>query len=167
MLEQFFADLIAPVPQERVVSFEANTLDMQELFSTMPNIETLRISNVELSGGFLQPNPDGPRANMKLLPSLRFLSIRGLTLPDNNWGHLTAYRTHQTSDNQTISLEIEGKFPHLCLEVAEAVEDLVEEFNCNPSRVTTCPLGRCGGRVRGSGQSGVAQVQGKCLCVVN
>jgi len=73
-----------------------------------------------------------------------------------------AYLAHQTSDNQTISLEIGGHFSHLWLEEVVEVEDLVKEFNCNPDRVTTCPLGRCGGRVRGSGQSGV-----KCLCVVN
>ena len=151
LLEQFFIDLIEPLPSEHVVFFEANKLDVQgDLFSTMPNIEILRISDVELSGGFLQPNPDGPRATTKLLPSLRSLSLQGLTLRDNDWGHLTTYLAHQTSNNQAISLEIGGSCPHLCLEVMKEVKDLVEEFKCDPDSVTTCPLGRCGGGGPGS-----------------
>ena len=153
MLEKFLAELIAPIPRERVVSFKTTTLDMRgELFSTMPNIETLRISNAELSGGFLQPNPNGPHANTKLLPSLRFLSLQGLTLPDNNWGHLTTYLAHQTFDNQALSLEIGGDIPHLCPEVMVEVKDLVEELDCNPDGVKTCPLGRCEEVVRRPGR---------------
>ena len=155
MLEQLLLDLITPIPRERIVSLNAFKPDTQgELFSMMPNIETLCISDVELSGGFLQPNADGPRANTKLLPSLRFLSLQDLTLRDNNWVHLTTYLAHQTSGNQAISLEIGGNLPHLCLEVMEEVEDLVEEFKCDPYEVTTCPLGRCEGGLRRSRQSG-------------
>ena len=155
MLEQLLLDLITPIPRERVVSLNAFKPDTQgELFSMMPNIETLCIFDVELSGGFLQPNADGPRANTKLLPSLRFLSLQDLTLRDNNWVHLTTYLAHQTSGNQAISLEIGGNLPHLCLEVMEEVEDLVEEFKCDPNEVTTCPLGRCEGGLRRSRQSG-------------
>jgi len=86
MLEQFLPGLIAHIPREQVVCLVGFKPDMhEELFSTMPNVETLRISNVELSGGFLQPNPNGPRANTKLFPLLRFFSLQGLTLRDNNW----------------------------------------------------------------------------------
>ena len=85
MLEQLLLDLITPIPRERVVSLNPFKPDTErELPPMMPNIETLCISDVELSGGFLQPNPDGPRTNKKLLPSLRFLSLQDLTLRDNS-----------------------------------------------------------------------------------
>jgi len=154
MLDQFLLDLIAPIPREHVISLHASKPDVQELLSMMPNIETLCIANVELTGGFLQPNPNGPRANTKLLPSLRSLSLHDPTLSDDDWGHLTTYLAHQTSNNQAISLEIVGSFPHLCLEVVEEVEVLVERFKCHPMKVTTCPLGRCEGGVRGPWRSG-------------
>ena len=150
VLERLLIELTPPIPRERVVYFEAIEPSIpRELFFMMPNIETLRILDVELSKDFLQPNPG---ANTKLLPSLRFLSLQGLTLSDNDWGHLTTYLARQTSDGQVISLEIGGSFPHLCLEVMEEVETLVEEFNCHPNPVTTCPLGRCEGEVERSGQ---------------
>ena len=98
----------------------------------MPNIETLRVSGVELSKGFLRPSPDGPRANAKLLPSLRSLHLANVTLNNGDWGHLMTYLTHQISDGQLISLKIIGEFPHLCTEVAKEVKDLVGEFICYP-----------------------------------
>ena len=70
VMERLSVDLITLVPQEYVVSLSAS-LDIdppEELFSTAPNIEFLCLDNVDLSEGFLQPNPDGPRANTKLLP---------------------------------------------------------------------------------------------------
>ena len=129
--EQFLVNLIAVTPRERVVSFDAG-LYMQppeELFFMMPNIETLRLSGIGLLEGFLQPDPEGPHANTKLLPSLRSLCLEDVIyLNDDDWSLLTTYLAHQTSDNQTISLEVIGDFPHDCPEVVNGIRDLVEEF---------------------------------------
>jgi len=129
--EQFFVDLIALTPRERVVSFDAR-LSMQppeELFLTMPNIETLHLCDIQLLEGFLQPDPDGPHANTKLLPSLRSLCLENIMcLNNDDWGLLRAYLAHQTSDDQTISLKVIGDFPDDCPEVVNGIKDLVKEF---------------------------------------
>jgi len=127
-----FTDLVALTPRDHVVSFNANTAyyttQLGELFSMMPKIETLYLSEVQVSKGFLQPNPDGPHTDTKLLPSLRSLHLEDVTLKDNDWGHLTAYLAHQTSDNQIISLEVFGDSPHMSPEVVDVIKGLVEEF---------------------------------------
>ena len=125
-------DLITFTPQERVsrlyLTTNAPTNRMEDLLTAMPNIETLYLSKVMLSKGFLQPNPDGPHANKKLLPSLRYLNLGDITLSDGDWGHLTRYLAHQTSDNQVISLQVRlSGSSWMCPEVMSEVEGLVEE----------------------------------------
>ena len=130
VLEQFFINLIAPIPREPVVSFTAS-LDMklpEELLFVMPNIETLSIRHTELSKGFLQPDPDRPHAKTKLLPSLRSLSLEYISLGDDGWGHLTTYLAHQTSNGQIISLQVSGDVPRIPAEVVDEIKDLVGEF---------------------------------------
>jgi len=130
VLEQLFINLIAPFPRVPVVSFTA-ALDSklpEELLFVMPNIETLRIRGMELSKGFLQPDPDGPRARTKLLPSLRSLSLENISLNDGNWGHLTTYLGHQTSDGQIISLRMFGDLPCIPSEVVDEIKGLVGEL---------------------------------------
>ena len=125
-------DLIAFTPQERVsqlyLSTNAPTNRMEDLLIAMPNIETLYLSKVVLSKGFLQPNPDGPHPNKKLLPSLRYLNLGDITLSDGDWGHLTRYLTHQTSDNQVISLQASGR-SRMSPKMMSKVEGLVGEFS--------------------------------------
>ena len=131
VLEQLFIDLIALIPLERVVSLgtNGNTKLPDELLCMMPNIETMHISHAKLVRGFLQPNPDGPYATTKLLPSLRLLRLRHIVLhDDDDWGHLTTYLAHQTSDGQTISLEVIGQFPCDSPEVLNGIKGLVKEF---------------------------------------
>ena len=129
--EQSFINFIALIPMENVRSFHARgakTLP-EELFFMMPNIETLRLSDVHLSRGFLQPNPNGPRANTKLLPSLRSLCLEHVMVhSDDDWGHLAEYLDHQTSGEQSISLEVIGRFPHGRPDVVDRIKDLVKEF---------------------------------------
>jgi hypothetical protein len=131
-LEQLLIDLIKLIPREHVVSFNANALlymkPPEELFLMMPSIKTLYLSGVEVSKGFLQPNPDGPRANKKLLPFLRALHLEDITLTDNDWSHLTTYLAHQTSDGQTVSLQVFGDSPFMSQEVVDEIRGLVEEF---------------------------------------
>ena len=130
-LEQLL-NITALVPREHVVRFDAD-LDVEppeELLSMMPNIEALRLSRAELSEGFLQPNPGGPHANKKLLPSLETLRLQDPDLDDDDWSHLTTYLAHQTSNGQTISLEIFGSIPYMPPEVAHKIKGLVEKFTC-------------------------------------
>ena len=130
MTEHLFINLIAPVPRESVVSF---TIDLavklsEELLLTMPSIETLSVCNVELSKGFLQPNPEGMHSKKKLLPSLRSLSLGNITVHGGNWSHLTTYLAHQTSGDQVISLMMFGDYPSIHPEVANEIRDLVKVF---------------------------------------
>ena len=130
ILEQLFTNLIALVPLEYVRSFTVGPRTKLPgwLFFMMPNIETLCISDIELSEGFLQPNPGGPHANMKLLPSLRLLRLEDVRFLDNDdWDHLTTYLAHQTSDSQAISLEVVGDFAYMRPEAVVGIEDLVEK----------------------------------------
>jgi len=96
----------------------------------MPNIETLFICNPEFSEEFLQPNPDGPHSNTKLLPSLLSLHLDYIPLmEDDDWSDLMTYLAHQTSDNQVVSLKVVSNFPHVCPEtVASGIKALVKEF---------------------------------------
>jgi len=129
--EQFFIHLIALIPQERIIFFNADLYvrPPEEVFFMMRNIETLYLSEMQLSEGFLQPNPDGPHANMKLLPSLRSLWLKYVVyLNDADWSLLTAYLVHQTSGGQTISLDVVGRFPEECPEIANGIRGLVKEF---------------------------------------
>ena len=128
-LEQLF-DLIALIPKERVVRLDADLAmtPPEELFSMMPNIEVLRLSDVELSEGFLQPDPGGPHANTKLLPLLEMLYLHDPVLDDDDWSHLTRYLAHQTSNGQNISLTMCGCIPDMCPEVANEIRDLVKEL---------------------------------------
>ena len=133
-------DLITLIPRERVVFFQAGVdvilPEAEELFFMMPNIETLHLSKQVLSEGFLQPNPDGPHASTKLFPSLRSLRLEDVVyLNDKDWSLLTTYLTHQTSDNQAISLEVIGDFPSGLPEVVDGIRGLVREFTHSPRPV--------------------------------
>jgi hypothetical protein len=150
-LERLFIDLVALIPKDHVVSFNANAADHmkppEELFFMMPNIETLYLSEVEVSKGFLRPNPDGPHANKKLLPSLRSLHLEDVTLDNGDWGHLTTYLVHQTSDDQVVWLEVFGDSPHMPPEVVDKIKGLVEEFTYeqrSEAEGKKSPCGSCG-----------------------
>ena len=128
--ERLLIDLIAPIPLERVASLDTSGSKKlpEELFRMMPNIETMRITGAKLTEGFLQPNPGGPYADTKLLPSLRLLCLYVVLQNDDDWGHLVTYLAHQTSDGQTISLEVMGEFPYDRPEVVNGIKGLVKEF---------------------------------------
>jgi len=130
VVEQSLINLIAPVPREPVVSFTAD-LDMklpEELLLAMSNIKSLSIHGVGLSKGFLQPDPEGPHAGTKLLPSLQSLSLENITSNDGDWGHLTTYLAHQTSNGQIISLEMSDNPPYIHPSVMDEIKDLVGKF---------------------------------------
>ena len=118
-------DLMAFAPLDHVVHFETqhSLVTEKELFLAMPNIEVLTIRYASLSNGFLQPYPNGPYANAKLLPSLRTLSLKDVG-PVSDWRPLVDYLVHQTSNGQMISLELED-LSVIPPEVIEEVEGFV------------------------------------------
>lgn len=61
----------------------------EELFVKVQNIGKLYPSNVEVSEGFLQPNPDRLHVNTELLTSLRSVLLEDVTLED---GRYSAHR---------------------------------------------------------------------------
>ena len=108
VLEQSLINLIAVIPGEHVVSFHAD-LRMklpEELFSMMANIETLHIVDAHLSEGFLQPNPDGPRVNTKLLPSFRSLCLESVILD------MVDHSTHPSSGVEGEIMDLVPDFTH-------------------------------------------------------
>ena len=133
VLDNLCLKLITYTLQERVSRLDLytnspRTNQMEDLLIAMPNIEELYLSRVALSKGFLQPNPDGPQASRKLLPSLRHLDLADITLADGDWSHLTTYLAHQTSGGQVISLEASSS-SHMGPRVVSEVKDLVEQFD--------------------------------------
>ena len=129
--DQLSTNLIMLVPQERIVFIDSG-LDMkrpEELFLAMSNVETLSLSGGESSEGFLQPTPEGPHANTKLLPSLQLLRLKDIIfLSDEHWGYLTTFLAHHTSDGQSISLEVVGNLPYMGPGVMDEIMGLVKEF---------------------------------------
>ena len=138
-------DFLTSTPRESACRFDTNLPlnQLEEQFITMPNIETLNLSNVVLSQDFLQPNPGSRYASTKLLPSLRSLCLRDLTLGDDGWRPLATYLGDRTSDGEAISLAIEGRGPHMCPEVVKQIENVVRKFSCGATLETECPMGRC------------------------
>ena len=133
VLEELFVNLIAPIPKQDLVYFRADldgTSIPEEVLLMMPKIETLSLAGVELSKGFLQPDPDGPHANEELLPSLESLVLEEIFPRGDDWSPLITYLAHQTSKGQLISLEIADSTP-LRPEVVDEIEGLVEDFSLN------------------------------------
>ena len=146
VMQNLCRDFVASVPQERVYHLRTNLppAELEDLFISTPNIETLELLRVELSEGFLQPNPDGPHSKSKLLPSLRSLHLSDGKLINHNWGPLTAFLYHRTSDGWAISLKMIDTGDHMCPGVAKEIRDLVGEFAFEPRVLgAKCPLDRC------------------------
>jgi len=130
--DQLFIDLFAPIPGEHVAHFKAD-IDLKlpdKLFFMMPNIVMFYLAGVELSEGFLLPDPDGPYADMILLPLLEYLFLHDV-LPigdSDNWSPLTTFLANLTLDGKPISLTMVGDIPHISPEVVTEIKDLVKDF---------------------------------------
>ena len=136
---------VAYVPVERVVCFGGD-LSMDAVRGTvpsMPGIQELYLTNALLSGRFLQPNPDGPLANTKLLPSLRHLHLEDFFLDGDDWSFLLHYLVHQTSDGQGLSLTLSGSHIHICKDVVKDIKGLVDELILDLPLDEDCPLDHC------------------------
>ena len=126
-------DFVACTPREHVVYFDAD-LKMDAVLWTvaaMPKLQELHLTDLVFgSGSFLQPGPDGPPADEKILPSLRHLHLEHIILHDpDDWSELISYLTRQTSGGQGISLTISNpRYRHICRGVLKRIESLVEEL---------------------------------------
>ena len=141
--EKLCFDILALLPQESIVGFDTNLPVTEVVAAAMPNLEVLYLFNPVVSDGFLVPDPNGPNARKKLLPSLRRLYLEMARPVDNNWDPLVIYLAHQTSGDQAVSLDLFGKEVHVCSEVIEEIEGLVEELVYVPDPDQRCPFDKC------------------------
>ena len=152
IMEKMTLDLMAFVPREHVVHLEvADHIDLPEdLLVEMPNIETLWLSYPRFSYQFLQPDPDGPHADMKLLPSLQFLHLKKVATNDDGWKLLKKYLIHQTSGSQAISLWVSG-YSRMSSGIERKIQRLVKTYNYCPLPNTNSGYQRKdrGNRLRG------------------
>jgi hypothetical protein len=140
-------NFVTSIPREHVVYFEGYLgMDAVEgIVPTMPKIQELRLTSLKLLPyGFLQPDPVGPLANTKLLPSLRLLHLEDVD-QDDDWTPLLSYLAHQTSGGQAISLSLSGRRIHICKGVVRDIEGLVEEFTLDLREEKDCPFDSCSG----------------------
>jgi len=138
-------DFAAYTPREQVVYFGGD-LSMEAvrgIVPTMPELKQLHLTSAVLSDRFLQPDPKGPLANTKLLPSLRHLHLEDIVLDDDDWSPLLPYLAHQTSGGQVISLTLSGEPAHVCKDVVKDIKGLVEEFILDLPLDEDCPFDHC------------------------
>ena len=136
-------DVLALLSQESLVSLETDLSVTEEIVVAMPNLEALYLISPVVPNGFLLPDPNGPNAHKKLLPSLRWLYLEDAEAVDDDWEPLVTYLAHQTSGNQAVSLDLFGEGVHVCPEVIEQIEGLVEELVYEPDLDQGCPFDRC------------------------
>jgi len=135
-------DILALLPQESIIDFGTNLSITEEVVAAMPNLEALHLVQPVVTDGFLLPDPNGPNAHKKLLPSLRRLYLENARPVDNNWDPVITYLAHQTSGNQAVSLDLLDE-DHVCSEVIEEIKVLVEKLVYEPDPEEGCPFGKC------------------------
>jgi len=137
VVEKLCVDILAFLPQESIVGLDTN-LPVTEVIVGMPNLKALYLT-YPVASGFLLPDPNGPNAHKKL-PSLRRLYLEDAEAVDDDWDPLVTFLAHQTSGDQAVSLELFGQGVHLCSEVIEQIEGLVEELVYEPDLEVECPF---------------------------
>ena len=136
-------DVLALLPQESIVSFETDLSVTEEVAVAMHRIEALHLVDPVILDGFLLPDPNGPNAHKKLLPSLRWLYLENLDAAYDRCDSLVTYLVHQTSGDQVILLSMFGEGVHVCSESIKRIEGLVEEFTYVPDPEQECPFDKC------------------------
>ena len=136
---RMFTDVLPTLPKERIVYFETETLEFEEILVTMPNIEFLHLIRAGVSNGFLQSK------NEKLLPSLRRLYLQDAVAANDDWEPLVHYITDQTSGGQSVSLNVFGDSGevHICSWAVKQLQGLVEELIYLPDPDYECPNFGC------------------------
>jgi len=138
--ERICTDVLALLPQESIVSYKTDLSITEEVVAAMPNLEALHLVDPVIPDGFLLPDPNGPNAHKKLLPSLRWLYLEDVNTVCGRCDSLATYLAHQTSGNQIISLSVFGERVHVCWEAIKRIEGLVEEFVYVPDPDEECPF---------------------------
>ncbi|KAF9784967.1 hypothetical protein BJ322DRAFT_799601 [Thelephora terrestris] len=138
-------DLLTLLPQERITYLltDISTGSMEELLVDAPNVEVLRLIDAVILEWFLLPDPSGPNAHRKLLPSLRWLVLEGVKVEEDDWDPLVRYLAHQASGEQSFSLSLSGKGVHICSNVQEQIRGLVDLFLYYPDLNKDCPFNYC------------------------
>jgi len=142
-------EILVLLPKKSIVHFETNLTVADEMLVTMSNLETLHLVHAPVDYGFLLPDPSGPYADRKLLPSLRRLYLQDASANFGDFGPLYPYLIHQTSGDHPFSLYLLGQYMHICLSLASRIGPLVEEFFYD--RDVSCPFNEycyfseCGG----------------------
>ena len=136
-------DVLALLSQESLVSFKTDLSVTEEIAVTMPNLEALHLISPMVTDRFLLPDPNGPNAYKKLIPSLQQLYLEDAGAVDDNWEPLVTYLAHQTPGNQAVSLDLFGGWVHVCSEVIKRIECLVEELVYIPDPDQECPFDKC------------------------
>ena len=138
-------DFVAHTPREHVVFFGGflNVAAVKEIVPMMPGIKEVYITGAKLGQGFLQLETNGPLANTKLFPSLRHLHLDNAIVEDDRWGLLLPYLIHQTSVGQAISLTLSGGRYHICEDVLEDIQGLVDGLTIDLILDEYCSFDRC------------------------
>jgi hypothetical protein len=144
---KLWIDFVAHIPGEHVVclSGEASVDVVRGVVATMPKIRILHLTGAFLVGRFLQPDPDGPLSNKKLLPSLQWLKLKNTALTEDGWSPIIPYLTHLASGGQRILLTIEGPRQHICKDVLKKIKGLVGDLFLKLTLDDDCPFDRCSG----------------------
>jgi len=135
-------DVLALLSQG-LVRLETNLSVTEEIVVAMPNLEVLYLISPVVPDGFLLPDPHGPNAHKKLLPSLRWLCLEDVKAVDDNWDPLVTYLICQTFGGQAVSLNVFGEGVHICSDVIGRIEGLVEELVYVPDPDQECPFDKC------------------------
>jgi hypothetical protein len=141
--KKVYIDILALLPRESIVDFRTDLPVTEDILVAMPNLETLHLADPVVSDGFLLPDPNGPNAGKKLLPSLRLLYLDYAKAENGNWDPLVTYLAHQTSGGQAISIEVFGEGLHICSKVIERIEGLAEDFIYELDPDQECPFDEC------------------------
>jgi hypothetical protein len=141
--KKVYVDVLALLPRESIVDFGMDLPVTEDILVVMPNLETLHLADPVVSDGFLLPDPSGPNADKKLLPSLRQLYLEYAKAENDSWDPLVTYLAHQTSGGQAISIKVFGEGLHICSKVIERIEDLVEDFSYELDPDQECPFDEC------------------------
>ena len=135
-------ELLAVLPQSKIVCFEIDTPHVQDMVVAMPNLRSLDLKYVRVLDGFLRPKSDSG-GHKEILPFLKHLYLEGVRAERGNWDPLILYLTEQSRGGQLVSLNVFGMGAHICPEALKRIEPLVEKFIYRPDLGQKCPVG-CG-----------------------
>ena len=141
LLEKAILDLIAHVPREEVTDLRMHSkpIAMGNIYSQLPNLETLNINGISLSKVF--PGPDTIE-NGAIPVSLKNLTLGWLTVDNGDWSSLTTFLAHRASAGNPLQMLKITRGSHMCSKIAEGISRMVEV----PKLAGTdsfCALGVC------------------------